>query len=203
MATVVVGGHSRNIGKTSVAAGLIAAWPDYGWLAMKITQYGHGICSINGKSCHCAVDEHSYVLLEEKSREGTSDSARFLAAGARRSLWVRTKLGQLDRALPVLRPIFESEPFVIIESNSILRYIRPDLYIAVLRYDVSDFKPSAREFLERVDALVVVEPAPEPPVWSGVSMESLKDVPMFAVTPPEFVSRSLIDFVGSRLATVT
>src|SRR5437867_9746667 len=89
MATIVVGGHSRNIGKTSVAAGLIAAFVDRGWVAMKITQYGHGICSINGKSCHCAVDEHSHVLLEETSMQGTSDSARFLAAGARRSLWLR------------------------------------------------------------------------------------------------------------------
>ena len=184
MATIVVGGHSRNIGKTSVAAGLIAAFADRGWVAMKITQYGHGVCSINGKSCSCAVDEHSFALLEEKRRGGTTDSARFLDAGARRSLWVRTKLGQLDHALPVLVPIIESEPFVIIESNSILRFIRPDLYIAVLRYDVSDFKQSAREFLDRADAFVVVQPAPEPQVWNGVSIESLKSVPRFAAAPP-------------------
>ena len=185
-----------------MAAGLIAAFVDRGWVAMKITQYGHGICSINGKSCHCAVDEHSHVLLEETSMQGTSDSARFLAAGARRSLWLRTKMGQLERAVPALDFILESEPFVIIESNSILRFIQPDIYIAVLKYDVSDFKQSAREFLGRADALVVVQPAREPPLWSNVSLDLLADVPKFAAAPPDYVSRSLIGFVGSRLATL-
>ena len=45
MALVVVGGHSRNVGKTSVVAGLIAALPEFKWTAMKITQYGHNVCS--------------------------------------------------------------------------------------------------------------------------------------------------------------
>jgi len=53
MAVVVVGGHSRSVGKTSVVAGLIAALPEYAWNAMKITQFGHGVCSRNGELCDC------------------------------------------------------------------------------------------------------------------------------------------------------
>ena len=44
MAIVVVGGQSRNLGKTSVVAGLIAAMRERNWTAAKITQYGHGVC---------------------------------------------------------------------------------------------------------------------------------------------------------------
>ena len=63
---VVVGGHSRNVGKTSVTAGIIRALPDFHWTAVKITQYGHGICSAEGESCECAVNsEHPYALSEE------------------------------------------------------------------------------------------------------------------------------------------
>ena len=91
MSLVVVGGHSRNVGKTSVVAGLIAALPERDWTAVKITQYGHGVCSVNGESCGCAVDEHTFALTEERDRAGKGDTSRFLAAGARRSLWVRTK----------------------------------------------------------------------------------------------------------------
>ena len=43
MTLIVVGGHSRSVGKTSVVAGLIAALPEFGWTAVKITQYGDGI----------------------------------------------------------------------------------------------------------------------------------------------------------------
>ena len=52
---VVVGGHSRNIGKTSVVAGLIRKLRDHKWTAVKITQYGHGVCSKNGEDCGCEV----------------------------------------------------------------------------------------------------------------------------------------------------
>jgi molybdopterin-guanine dinucleotide biosynthesis protein len=48
MAIVVVGGHSRSVGKTSVVANLIARLPERHWTACKITQFGHGFCSANG-----------------------------------------------------------------------------------------------------------------------------------------------------------
>ena len=80
MSLVVVGGHSRNIGKTSVAAGLIAALPHYNWTAMKITQHGHGICSAAGEPCGCAVDAGVRANLDEVSDLNTSDLGEFFVA---------------------------------------------------------------------------------------------------------------------------
>src|SRR5712692_1749586 len=65
MKLIVVGGHSRNIGKTSVMAGLIRGLPSLGWTAVKITQYGHGICSQDGKPCGCEPKVHPFELTEE------------------------------------------------------------------------------------------------------------------------------------------
>src|SRR4030088_1798166 len=99
MALVVVGGHSRSVGKTSVVAGLISALPDFHWTALKITQYGHGICSANGEACDCATADHAWAVSEERNRSGESDTSRFLVAGASRSLWGRTEQGRLDAAM--------------------------------------------------------------------------------------------------------
>src|SRR5258706_15243464 len=101
MRTVVIGGHSRNIGKTSVVAGIIAALPQFPWTAMKITQHGHGICSESGEPCDCAIDlpDCPYAIDEERDPDGRSDTARFLRVGARRSLWVRTPQGALSTAM--------------------------------------------------------------------------------------------------------
>ena len=133
---VVVGGHTRNIGKTSVVAGLIAALPELNWTAIKITQYGHGVCSSDGEPCECAVTdvEHPCAVSEETDRGSGTDSSRYLAAGARRSYWVRTATGQLGHALPELRRIFETSDNVIVESNSILQFFKPDLYFAVVGF---------------------------------------------------------------------
>ena len=95
MAIVVIGGHSRSVGKTSVVAGLIAALREYEWTAVKITQYGHGVCSANGAPCDCATDDHSWAISEEKNRGGESDTSRFLAAGAARAL-ARSGINPID-----------------------------------------------------------------------------------------------------------
>ena len=202
---MVIGGHSRNVGKTSVVAGLIAALPERSWTAIKITQYGHGICSRDGQPCGCAVDgqEHSFAITEETDRSGGSDTSRFLLAGARRVLWVRTRQGFLAEAMPGLRHELEGASDAIVESNSLLRYLRPDLYIAVLDPANPDFKSSAREALNRADALILDLP-PEgaleiAPVWQGISLKPASGKPVFRVRPPQYVTAEVADFVRKRI----
>ena len=66
MAIVVIGGHSRNIGKTSVVCALISALPARRWTAIKITQFGHGVCSANGEPCDCETADHTIAISEER-----------------------------------------------------------------------------------------------------------------------------------------
>src|SRR6202158_5219693 len=132
MAIIVIGGHSRSVGKTSVVAGLISALREFEWTAIKITQYGHGICSANGEACDCATADHSWAISEEHDRSGESDTSRFLVAVSVSALWVRTEQGRLAEAMPALRRRLEGARNVIIESNSVLKFLRPDLYLSVL-----------------------------------------------------------------------
>ena len=148
MKMVMVGGHTRNIGKTSVVEGIIRAMPEINWTAVKITQFGHGVCSINGEACDCAVTEHQFSISEERKKDSGTDTARFFAAGARRSLWVRTRQGELFTALAALRKEIESDEFVIVESNSLRKFMRPTLYLQVLDLFNTDFKPSARQYFD-------------------------------------------------------
>jgi len=202
MSTIVIGGHSRNLGKTSVVAGLIAALPEYQWTAVKITQFGHGVCSVNGESCDCATDEHTQAISEEKSRAGDSDTSRFLIAGARHSLWVRTKQGWLAEAMPDVRSRLAGAKNVIIESNSVMKFMRPDLYIPVLDYSTADFKDSARDFLDRADAVLLhaAKHADAVPAWKDVSLKLLQGKKVFPITPPDYVTPELVDFVQQALA---
>src|SRR5580692_12413264 len=117
MPTLVIGGHTRSVGKTSVVAGLIAALPAFHWTALKITQYGHGVCSANGAACDCATADHSWAISEERDPSGESDTSRFLVAGAAQALWVRTEQGRLAEAMPTLRKRLDGARNVIMESN--------------------------------------------------------------------------------------
>ncbi len=199
MALVVIGGHTRNIGKTQLVVEIIRAFPEAEWTAVKITQYGHGVCSINGESCHCAVDEHTFAVEEETDRSGKTDTSRFLVAGARRSLWARTKQGRLAEAMPTLREKLAAAANVIIESNTVLHFLRPDLYLPVLDFSNADFKASAREFLDRADAYVLVAPENTKPAWEDVSLKPLVTRPVFLGSPEQICPPPLVDFLRSRL----
>lgn len=218
MNAVVIGGHTRNIGKTSLMTGLIRHFASLDWTAVKITQYGHGICSIDGKPCGCDPGEHGFALTEERNPGGRSDTSRFLAAGARRSLWLRARQGQLGTAVPALREALAATGWVMIESNSILEFLNPALYLQVVDTAVSDFKASARRYLDRADAIALVGPRLKPTfgrssepgfepgaenlagqAWGGLCRRSLEEKPVFAVCAPDYLRAELTDFVDERL----
>jgi hypothetical protein len=196
MAIVIIGGHSRSVGKTSVVAGLIAALPEFDWTAVKITQYGHGICSANGEACDCATADHAWAISEEKDRSGESDTSRFLVAGASRSLWVRTEQGRLAEAMPALRQRIVQAGNVIVESNSVMKFLRPDLYLTVLDPATADFKTSAREFLDSASAVILHQPQKKTgAAWQDVSLKPVAGCPVFRITPPPYVTPEIVNFV--------
>ena len=200
MAVVVVGGHSRSVGKSSVVANLIARLPERHWTACKITQFGHGFCSANGEPCDCQTDEHTIAVSVERDPDTGTDSARFLAAGAKRSLWVRTRIGSLAEAMPRIRKEIDAAENMIFESNSLMQFLRPDLYLTVLDQGTADFKDSARLFLDRADAVLLRASGRElVPRWNQVSLKLLEGKPQFLVSPPDLIGDDLVEFVEQRL----
>jgi molybdopterin-guanine dinucleotide biosynthesis protein len=197
---LVVGGHSRNTGKTSLVVDIIHAFPDAAWTAVKITQYGQDVCSVSGDECDRAPADHSFVLDEEHSRDNRTDSSRFLVAGAAHSYWLRTQQDQLAVALPALHAVLSAAQNVIIESNTLLRYLTPVLYLVVLDAAQADFKVSARQFLDRADAFVLRHPLLAlDAVWPDVAPSLILRKPQFLQPLGQPLPPQLIQFVAGRL----
>jgi hypothetical protein len=185
---IVVGGHTRSIGKTQLVCDVISAFPQANWIAGKITQYGHGVCAQNGNDCDCAPDEHICAIEWEALPQSGTDSARFLAAGAKRSFWLRTKQGFLAEGLPLMRDALkqtlaeacQDSPPLILESNSLLQFLKPSLYFAVIDPAREDFKDSARVALDRANALVLRGSMNDPaasPSWIKLPANLLRTRP--------------------------
>ncbi|MBM3792991.1 MAG: hypothetical protein FJW31_02780 [Acidobacteria bacterium] len=195
---VVVGGHSRNIGKTAVMEGILRSLPQSNWHAVKITQHGHGRCSADGTDCGCAdAGKHPYALSEAQE-PSLNDSGRYLAAGAHRSFWLRTRQGELAEGIPSLRRILALGENTLIESNSVLNFLVPDVYIAVLDFAVDDMKDSARRFLDRADAFVVLHRDRAIP-WPGLPARWLASKPVFQAQVPQYAPTALTEWLRTRL----
>ena len=200
---VVVGGHSRNIGKTSAVCSLIRRMRDRKWAAIKITQYGHGICTSKGEPCGCAGDagpDHPFTLSEEYEA-GDTDSGRFLKAGAERSFWLRAPSGELQRAAGLIHKLLAQNENVIAESNSVVDLVTPDVFLMLLDFSCADFKPSSLRLMDRADAFLLVDRGLNSPMWEDVSRGLWDHKPQFLVKPPSYLTPAVIAFVREKLVS--
>jgi hypothetical protein len=196
MAIVVIGGQAKDVGKTGVVCALISALPERRWTAIKISS-AHG-----GSGDRAAAVTRVMAIAEERDPTTGTDSSRFLAAGAVRAFWVRTAEGQLAQAMPGIRAAMAAAENVILESNSILGWLQPDLYATVLDPRIAAFKASALRYLDRADAILLCAETTRQPNWSGVSFKAMEHTPTFRVAPPCYDSVEFNSFVTRKLEIV-
>jgi hypothetical protein len=89
---------------------------------------------------------------------------------------------------------------VILESNSILKFIRPDLYLTVLDPATADFKRSSQEFLNLADAVILHASDGSKAAWTGVSLKPVAGRPIFEIRPPEYVTTEIAEFVRRKVS---
>jgi hypothetical protein len=188
MAIVVVGGQARNVGKTSLVANLIKALPERRWTAVKISQHEHDLPS-----------HASYIIREERDASGDGDTCRYLQAGARRALLISSRPGCLADAIPDLRRELGRADDVIMESNSVLEFLEPDVYLAVLDPAILDFKSSARLYLQHASAVVLNQSERRNFRWDRPLLEQVMRKPIFRVRPPQYLTPDLVEFVRKTL----
>ena len=104
--------------------------------------------------------------------------------------------------MPRVRQILSKTQNMIIESNSVLRFLKPDLYLTVLDPQTADFKTSAQTFLDRADAVLLHTMEDSKTLaWERVSLKPVRSRPIFAICPPDYVTSDIVEFVRKGLST--
>jgi len=196
MKTVVVAGQARKVGKTAVMAALIRALRSLGWTAVKISRHRDRVPHLESVPGHRVVQKSGFLLTEEATASGTCDTGRFLAAGAKRALWLRVRSDNLAEGVQALRRALMGDEWVMIESNSILDHLTPDLCLLVLDSSQGAFKATARRLLPRADAIIQVARTTE--LRCG-SFNAPSGVPVFSVPRDSCRNRRLLRFVRQEL----
>jgi len=182
---LVVGAHSRNIGKTSLACAIMRATSQLDWTAIKISSNRSGPADAPCWSRETIVS-------------GQNDTGRYLSAGARSARWLRATNEQLPAALPLLLSVIQSAPNVLIESNRIVDLLRPDCYLLALDLSVEDFKDSAHRLAPQADGLVFVDRGGGQTGWAKTLLPKLKSQLRFHVIPPDYASREIVTEIRQR-----
>ncbi len=155
MKTICIAGTRSGAGKTAVAEMLLRSLK--GWTAVKIS-VSHVRFEGGRKTLetHGLADRPFEIVTRLRLlREPGSDTARCLAAGARRVVWLRTKRRALRKAVRALLERLKSEGKLLVEGNSFALATKPDLTILVAPAGESSLKPSARAILPKTDIVLV------------------------------------------------
>jgi hypothetical protein len=178
VAVVVIGGSGKDVGKTALVCAVIAALPEFGWTAVKITGHDYGTSG---------SQRVAQTIWEETLAGRETDTARYLAAGARRALLV-TRAGAEVPIEEIRRAVGEDRN-VIFESNRIVDVVRPDVCIALMSAG-EEKKPSFERLLRAADAVVSV----------GEEMESAPGVRWFQLASVEQLPGEMVEWMRERLS---
>jgi len=152
---VAVSGFSSNVGKTTLMCELLSRLP--GWEAIKLTRGHYRSCGRDPAAC-CVSDLLSDRPVIRSGREANyeagKDTARFWNAGAANVHWVIVTDNQVNQGIDEALSRVES-PGVLIEGNSFLDYVTPDLAIMCVRSEGGQVKHSARNALKKSDVVYV------------------------------------------------
>jgi len=166
---------------------VLSAFPHAKLDRRQTTQYATASAPERRK-CDCAPDEHVCAFKLGKTHADTGRTAPvFGLRGARFVLAAdearvsRGGLALLRTALQETRADANGDlPPLILESNSLLQFVKPSLYFAVVDPAKEDFKDSARAALYRADALVLAKlfrPFPQQDHPDQASCALLKEKP--------------------------
>jgi molybdopterin-guanine dinucleotide biosynthesis protein len=150
---VAVSGFSSNVGKTTLVCEVLRHLP--GWEAIKLTRGHYRSCGRDPAGC-CVSDllrEEPVIRSgREANYESGKDTARFWDAGASNVHWVIVKDDQVAQGISEALTRVKAAG-VIVEGNSFLEYIKPDLSVMCARAAGGKIKPSARRALANSDFL--------------------------------------------------
>jgi molybdopterin-guanine dinucleotide biosynthesis protein len=150
---VAISGFSSNVGKTTLMCELLRGLP--GWEAIKLTRGHYRSCGRDPAGC-CVSDLLRDVPVIRSGREANyevgKDTGHFWDAGASNVHWVIVKDDQVERGIKEALTRVKSGG-VLIEGNSYLNYLTPDVAVMCARSDGGKVKPSARLALKQSDVL--------------------------------------------------
>lgn len=150
---LLVGGAKRNVGKTTLVCKIINHFSKVeNIVGLKLKTIYDGDTYFHGKDIKSFFSK--YQLIEELELESIEDTGKMLRSGAKRAFLLRSKSDCLLEAFSFFLSKLNEKDLIICESNSLRKFVEPDLYLFIKSKENLEMKPSAAE-LEKLASLII------------------------------------------------
>ena len=153
---LVIGAYSRNAGKTGFSRKIIEHMKGE-VIALKVTiiKNDHSGCARGSAGCGvCSSLKSDYEISEETDPHRAKDTSSLLAAGAEKVFWLRVKEYAVYEAMKEFLSINKISGPVICESNSIMKYISPSVFILLKAQGEDSRKKTALSVENKADLII-------------------------------------------------
>jgi LAO/AO transport system kinase len=146
-----IGGAHSAVGKTSLAAAIIR----------HLSQ--HPAYPFGKKPCLGAVKytrtELYASLIEDEAviKQEDKDTARLSTAGAEKVLWVKSPREELEEPLSLALSKLADLDGIVIEGNSAIEFVKPDIVIFIFGESKENTKISAEALVRQADIFIAPE----------------------------------------------
>jgi len=131
-----IGGGGSGAGKTTIACRILESFS--GWGAIKYTR----------SSVYASITDDPEILMKEGK-----DTRRFLESGAEKVVWMQSPFSELGETLPLAVQMFSSFQGIVVEGNSLIKMLNPDIVIFASGAD-GEIKSGAKRILEMSDIII-------------------------------------------------
>jgi molybdopterin-guanine dinucleotide biosynthesis protein len=176
-----VGGSHSGAGKTTVAEALLKHLTKIANVSVNSNSAGKEKLTLktytDTKNRWGAIKYTKTVIYtsiiddpETLTPEG-KDTARLINAGAEKTLWVQSPPEELKEVLPIAVDRLSNLRGIIVEGNSAIEFLKPDVVIFIFGRDAGTLKKSAVKILDMADIILFEE---EPSVKLPVRKKKFK-----------------------------
>lgn len=155
-----IGGAYRGVGKTTIASLILGRLK--GWGAIKYTK----------TAIYCSVtDDVSILSIEGK------DTSRLLNSGAEKVVWVKSPYENIAEILPLAIKNLSSQEGIVVEGNSAIEVLKPDIVIFLTGSEGDENKSSAEKIFRMAD-VIIYDKKPQsgiPEKVKGFSRDNIKE----------------------------
>jgi len=129
---VMIGGNSRNAGKTTLACNIIRKLSFIQEVtALKVTSIRPGESDKHGH--HIEATFSGFTITEELNLESHKDTSAMLQAGASRVFYIRTEDTFAAQAIQSFLSTYNRNYPLVCESRSLRRVLIPGLFLMMMR----------------------------------------------------------------------
>jgi len=147
---VMIGGNSRNSGKTTLACGIISKLSaTHDIIGLKVTSIRPGEEGLHG--AHAKNDLSDFEVMEELDAGSPKDTSKMLRAGAKQVFYLRVSDFYVEKAIVLFLKNFVNNQLIVCESRSLRNIIAPGLFLMMVRNPAVGEPKDVATFLDKAD----------------------------------------------------